>query len=137
MIGPLLVAAGCGLLVLALLHVAFPRRFGWQQDLAQVTLLNRQLFYVHTLFIAVTVAIFGGLSILIGWTWDGTGTPLTVAVLGAFALFWSIRLAVQLFVFDRRLWKGDRFNTAIHVLFTAVWTGLTLLYAVAAWMAWR
>jgi len=129
-------AAGFGLLLLALLHAFFPKRFAWRTDLAGVSLLNRQIFYVHTLFIAVTVAFFGALSILVAGA-IGSGGPLVAALLGGFSVFWALRLAVQLFVFDRRLWRGHRFETAIHVIFTASWTYLMVLYAWAWWSVVR
>ena len=36
----------------------------------------------------------------------------------------------QLFLFDRRHWRGDRLHTAVHVAFTLLWAYLT---AVSAW----
>ena len=36
--------AGAGLIVLALAHVLFPRRFAWREELPRLSLLNRQIF---------------------------------------------------------------------------------------------
>ena len=36
--------AGTGLVVLALLHAAFPRRFNWSKELPRLSLLNRQIY---------------------------------------------------------------------------------------------
>ena len=125
-------AVGVGLILLAILHAFFPRRFGWRSDLANLTLLNRQIFYVHTLFIAATVAFFGILSI-ISADMLGAGGPLLIALMAGFSLFWLLRLVIQLFVFDRSLWKGQRLNTTIHIVFTILWTYLTSLYG---WICW-
>ena len=124
--------AGAGLLLLALLHALFPRRFNWREGLAGLSLFDRQIFHVHTLFVAVTIGFFGVLSIVAAGEL-GAGGPLLRTLLGGFAAFWLLRLAVQLFVFDRSLWRGHRFNTAMHLLFTALWTYLAVLYGYAFW----
>lgn len=124
----LLRLAGLGQILLALLHVTFPRKFSWRADLAGVSLLNRQIFYVHTLFIAVTVAFFGILSIVAADGLAAGGAVLAVLMAGL-SIFWLLRLAVQLFFFDARLWRGQPFNTFIHLLFTLVWTALATVYA--------
>ncbi|HRX84807.1 MAG TPA: hypothetical protein P5572_07300, partial [Phycisphaerae bacterium] len=53
-------------------------------------------------------------------------------VLIGLAVFWMVRLIVQLFVYDRRLWLGDRFNTTMHVMFTCLWSYLLFTYVNAA-----
>ena len=129
-------AAGVILVGLALGHAWFPRRFRWKEGLAGLALLDRQLMHVHTLFIAVTVGFFGVLSFLLaGAVEDGDRGGLAFALLAGFAAFWGLRLAVQLLVFDRRLWRGHRGRTAIHLLLALLWSCLTALYAAAAWTA--
>ena len=44
---------GLLLILLGLSHAFFNLYFGWQQELASVSLLTRQIFFVHTFFIAV------------------------------------------------------------------------------------
>lgn len=122
--------AGVGLLLLAAMHAGFPRRFGWASDLPRLSLLNRQIFAVHTLFIAVTVAFFGALSLVLAGRLDRPD-PLSRTLLAGFCLFWTLRLAVQIFVFDARLWRGHRFETAMHLAFTCLWAYLAVLYGVA------
>lgn len=120
--------AGSLLLLLAALHFFMPARFHWKEELARLSLLNRQIFWVHTFFVALVLAMMGALSAF--------GAPallqrsaLSRFVLAGFALFWLLRLGFQWFVYDRALWRGQRFNTAVHVLFTALWTYLTAVYA--------
>ena len=45
--------AGFILIMLALVHVIFPRYFDWKNDLSTLSLINRQMMYVHTFFIAL------------------------------------------------------------------------------------
>jgi len=124
--------AGVLLLVLAAAHGAFGKRFNWEQDLAKLSLLNRQIFYVHCVFIVLVLAMFGALSLF------GTGalltpSPLARAVLAGLVIFWTARLYVQFFVYDRRLWKGNVFNTRMHLLFSLLWTYYVAVYANALW----
>jgi hypothetical protein len=122
--------AGALLLLLAAMHPFIARHFGWRQELAQVSLFTRQVFFVHALFIALTVAMFGTLSLVYA-SHLLTPHPLATAVLAGMTLFWSVRLFAQWFIYDRRLWQGHRFNTVMHFLFTAFWCYLTAVYGIA------
>jgi hypothetical protein len=122
--------AGLGLILLAFAHLAFPRRFQWREELARLSPLNRQMFQVHVFFIALVLVLFGGLSLFLTEALLLPG-PLSRAVVGSFVLFWALRLYVQLFVYDRALWRGHRFNTVVHVCFTAFWAYLVGVYATA------
>lgn len=120
--------AGALQIALAAAHVFFPTRFHWKEELPRLSLLNRQMFVVHTIFICLVVLLMGALSffaphILL------QPTALSRLVLAGFAAFWGLRLAIQLFVYDSRLWRRQAFNTLVHVLFTAMWMYLTAVYA--------
>jgi hypothetical protein len=125
--------AGGALIALALLHAAFPRRFNWKEETARLSPLNRQIFLVHTFFIAVTLVFFGLVSFVIAASLSAP-TGVSRAVLAGFAVFWALRLVTQLFVYDARLWRGDRFNTAVHLVFAAFWTYLVSVYGIALWL---
>ncbi len=119
--------AGALQILLALLHLAFPRRFQWKEELARLSPLNRQIFMVHTFFICVVLVLFGALSLLAPETLLEP-TRLARLVLGGIATFWGLRLLCQWFVYDASLWRGQRFNTVMHVLFTLLWLYLTVVY---------
>jgi hypothetical protein len=119
---------GVLLVMLALIHFFFPRYFYWKQELAGLSLMNRQMMYVHLFFIAFVVFLNGVLCL--------TSTEeLLTTVLGkrislGIGLFWAARLYIQFFGYSSRLWKGKAFETAIHILFTALWayfSGIFLL----------
>jgi hypothetical protein len=40
-------------------------------------------------------------------------------------IFWIIRLVIQFFGYSSQLWKGKRFETAVHILFSILWTYLS------------
>ena len=40
---------------------------------------------------------------------------------------------MQWFVYDRELWVGKRFETAMHFLFSGLWVFLTATFTTALW----
>lgn len=127
--------AGALQMLLAVLHLGFPRRFRWREELAQLSLLNRQIFHVHTFFVCFVLMLFGALS---AFAADSLLEPTRLArcVLGGIAAFWAVRLWCQLFVYDASLWRGKRFETAMHVLFSLLWIYLAAVYGVAFAQVW-
>ena len=125
--------AGALLLLLATAHVFFPKELGWKEDLAKLTLLNRQIFLVHVGFIMLILVLFGVLAL--GFAADLVApSRLAAAVLGGLTLFWGLRLITQQFIYDRALWRGNRRNTILHILASLLWLYLT---AVFGWGWWR
>jgi hypothetical protein len=125
--------AGALLLLLAAAHVFFPKELGWKEDLAKLTLLNRQIFLVHAGFIMLILVLFGVLAL--GFAKELVApSRLAAAVLGGLTLFWGLRLITQQFIYDRSLWRGNRRNTALHILASLLWLYLT---AVFGWGWWR
>ena len=105
---------GTILLLLALAHFSFAERFHWAEELPRLSLINRQIFLVHTFFIAMVVTMMGILSLVFPELLVDR-SPLARLVLAGLAIFWGTRLVFQWFVYDRALWRGDRFNTAIRM----------------------
>lgn len=125
--------AGCLLLALAGMHAGFPWYFRWHDELGRLSLINRQMFGVHVGSIALTVALFGLLMAL--WPAELLApTPLAGAVLAGMTVFWLVRLCVQFFVYDRRLWRGRNFETAVHLLFSSLWLYLVGVLLAAIWL---
>ena len=50
---------GVLLVLLGLSHAFFNWYFGWEQELAAVSLLTRRIFFVHTFFIGLGVVLAG------------------------------------------------------------------------------
>jgi hypothetical protein len=121
---------GALLVLLALAHVFFNRYFGWARELAPVSLLTRQVFFVHTFFIALTVAMGGALSLFFARDLIQAGT-LSRVLLAGMAAFWLCRLLVQIFAYDSALWRGNRFRTIMHGVFLALWCYVTATYSLA------
>ena len=118
------------LLGLALLHSVFPRYFRWREELAGLSLMNRQMMGIHTFFIALTVGGMGLLCLAAGE--DLAATPLGKKLALGLALFWAVRLGIQFWGYSPELWRGKRFETVVHVAFTVLWSYLVAVFALAA-----
>jgi hypothetical protein len=125
--------AGTLLILLAAAHLFFPKELGWKEDLAKLTLLNRQIFLVHVSFIVLILLLFGTLALVFAADLVAP-SRLAKAVLGGLTLFWGLRLVTQQFVYDRSLWIGNRRNTVLHILASLLWCYLTVVFG---WGWWR
>ena len=117
---------GALLIILSLIHIAFPKYFNWSKELSALSLINRQMIFVHTFFIALVLFLMGVLCIT-------SSAEIVETVLGrriAFGLgtFWLIRLFIQFFGYSPKLWKGKIFETTIHIVFSAFWAYLTIVF---------
>jgi hypothetical protein len=114
---------GALLIVLALLHAGFARYFDWRREFAIVSLINRQMMYVHTFFIAFAVLLMGVLCLTSAAELVGTALGRRVAL--GMGVFWLARLLIQFFGYSATLWRGKRFETSIHILFALLWAYLS------------
>lgn len=122
--------AGVLLILLAVLHIGFPRYFRWKGEFLAVSLINRQMVYFHMFFLALTVLLMGTLCLVAAN--DLLNTHLGHMIDLGFALFWMIRLLVQFFGYSSEHWRGKRFETVVYVLFSALWTFLTIVFLLAS-----
>ena len=117
---------GILLMSLALVHVIFPRYFHWKEELKDLSLMNRQMMKVHTFFVALTVFLMGLLCAT--YTDDLIGTHLGKIISLGLAILWFCRLVVQFFGYSAELWKGKTFETLVHVVFSLLWTYLSVVF---------
>lgn len=113
-------------ILLSIVHIIFPKYFRWKEDLKQISLINRELMYVHTFFIAVTVFLMGLLCITASE--DMIVTELGKKLSFGFGVFWFLRLLIQFFGYSSELWKGKIFETVVHILFSIFWIYTTVLF---------
>ena len=124
------------LLLLGVSHSFFNRYFGWTHELQRVSLLTRQIFYVHTFFIGLAVALAGAGSLLYADALVHPGT-LNRAILAGLLTFWLCRLLAQFVAYDSAIWRGNRFRTATHVAFSVLWCYVTATYGIALMKVWN
>lgn len=118
------------MLGIAALSVYVPRRFGWGAEIQRLTLLTRQVFVVHAAFVSVAVLLLGLLFALYARALTEPG-PLPRAILAGMLLMWGPRLLAQWFYYDARLWRGNRLHTAMHVLFSGIYTYFVAVFTIA------
>jgi len=126
---------GVLLMVLGLSHFFFDRYFGWRRELASVSLFTREVFFVHTFFIGLGVTMAGAGSFLYASALL-LPSALSRAILAGMAVFWLCRLLAQWFVYDAALWRGDRFRTWMHGVFSVLWIYVTATYGGALVRVW-
>lgn len=91
--------AGLLHLGLILAGAAMPRVVGLRAHVATLPEFVRRLFWVYYGFIGLCLVSFGALSFFFADEL-GSGTPLARSVCLFLCGFWSLRLAVAIFVFD-------------------------------------
>jgi len=117
---------GVLLISLALMHVIFPKYFNWIDELRTVSLMNRQLMYIHTFFIALVLLLMGLLCLTSSTEIIETDLGHRLAL--GFGIFWSIRLFIQFWGYSPELWKGKRFESLVHIIFSLLWLYLSVVF---------
>jgi hypothetical protein len=113
-------------ILLAILHVFFPKYFNWENELSSLSLMNRQMIRVHLFFIGFGLFLVGLLCLTSS---DGLlNTSFGRRVSLGLGIFWAVRLYVQFFVYSRNLWKGKTFETVVHILLSLFWTYISLVF---------
>jgi len=121
-----------GVLVgLALLHGIFPKYFRWKEELARLSLINRQMMQVHSFFLALALFLAGLLCLRSAHLL--VSTPLGRELCLGLGVFWTARLLVQFFGYSRENWRGKGFETAVHLLFIVLWSYFSTVFLLAAW----
>lgn len=117
---------GTALILLSLVHTVFPRYLQWDKELAQLSLINRQIMKVHTFFIALGVLLMGVLCVTSASELIETNLGRNISL--GLGFFWSCRLAIQLFGYSSKLWRGKTFETVVHIFFTGFWIYLSVVF---------
>ena len=117
---------GILLIILALVHIVFPKYFNWEKELSSLSLINRQMITIHTFFIALTIFLMGLLCLTSSN--DLIETNLGKKISLGLGIFWVIRLIIQFFGYSSKLWKGKTFETTVHILFICLWTYLSFIF---------
>lgn len=115
---------------LVALNLFVPRHLGWSEELRRVSLVNRQIFEVHAMFLVLILAMFAGLLLSSS---DALVEPsrLSRLILGGLTLFWGLRMLAQWFYYSPATWRGNRLRTVVHYAFSAAWVYVTAVFAAA------
>lgn len=113
-------------MVLSFIHLFFPMYFNWKEELKPLSLINRQMMIVHTFFIALVVFLMGLLCLTSTHELLGTKFGKTISL--GLGVFWAIRLFIQFFGYSVDLWRGKIYETVMHILFSLLWTYLSVVF---------
>jgi hypothetical protein len=113
-------------ILLAFLHIFFPKYFNWKEELGSLSLINRQMMYVHMFFIAFGVFLLGFLCLISPEALLATAFGKRISL--GLGIFWAARLYVQLFVYSPKLWKGRAVETMVHLLFCLFWAYVSTIF---------
>ena len=124
---------GAMIALLVLVNLVVPRRFHWREEMARLSLLNRQIFQVHAVFLVLILAM---MSALLLTSADALLVPgrLSRALLTGLVLFWGLRMAMQWWFYSPETWRGNSFNTLMHIVFSTMWIYMTAVFGMARWL---
>jgi len=125
---PWIWAAGAVHLAIVAANFALPRRLRVQENAARLSPLLRQVLYVHWLYIVIVLLLFASLSFLFAADLAG-GSPLGRFLSAAIALFWLLRIALQLFYYDR---EARRQSRLLDLLYLGALIFLSAVFGAAA-----
>ena len=117
---------GSSLILLGLVHAIFPRQFNWKQELSSLSIVNKEMMYVHTFFIAFTLFLFGLLCLTSSV--DLVSTIFGKRISLGLGIFFFLRLLVQFLGYSSKTWRGKTFETTVHVLFSIFWAYVTAVF---------
>lgn len=121
-----LIIVGIIFILLAFIHIVFPKYFEWEKEFKSLSLANRQIMKIHTVFIALTVFLMGLLCLTSAN--DLMETSLGKKIILGLAIFWTTRLVFQFFGYSSKLWKGKIFETSVHIIFSFLWIYISFVF---------
>jgi len=126
-------AGGVVMAALAVVNLFVPSRFHWKEEMSRLSLVNRQIFQVHSVFLVLTLGLFSALLLTCARALVEP-TRLSRAVLVGLTNFWGLRMVMQWCFYSSALWRGHRFNSVVHYVFSVIWIYLTSVFVAALWM---
>jgi hypothetical protein len=108
-----------------------PRVLDWRRNLRGLHPFLRRLFWVYGVFIVMVIVAFATLTFLHAGAM-AAGEPVARSLCVFIALFWSVRLFVQFFVFDARPFLTNWFYTIGYHGLGVIFSALVLIYSLAA-----
>ncbi|MGA7791940.1 MAG: hypothetical protein WCA19_02800 [Candidatus Acidiferrales bacterium] len=125
---PWLWAGGAVQLVIIAANFILPEKLSCRDNLARVSPMIRTVFVVHWVYIVLVLGIFTSLSFWFAPELAGAsrlGRYLSAVI----AVFWLLRVPIQLFFYDPEIRKQNRIG---DVVFLLAFSYLGVVFAVAA-----
>ena len=117
-------------LPVTVLNLFLVRIMKWEEEVARMPQLVREVFHVHAWFITITLVIFGVVTIrFVGELAAGTN-DLGRWLVAGIGIFWLIRWLMQFFYYDSSHWRGKRAETIVHIVLIFLYGFLAGVYLV-------
>lgn len=125
---PGLWAAGAVQLVILAANFLLPKKLRCRENLSRVSPMIRSVFVVHWAYIVLVLGIFSALSFWFAPELAGA-SPLGRFLSATIAVFWLLRVPIQLFAYDPELRRQNRLG---DIIFLAAFSYLGIVFGVAA-----
>jgi hypothetical protein len=126
----LILLAGAGQLFVLIASALVPFQLKWKTELAVLSRLHRQMYWVYGGYVVLAIAAFGLISLFNARELAGGGR-LARWVCGYNAVFWGVRLGLQ-WIFDVKEHLSNWWLRLGYYTLTILFAGFTLLYGFAA-----
>ncbi|MGB2889960.1 MAG: hypothetical protein WBC04_19870 [Candidatus Acidiferrales bacterium] len=95
-------------------NFVLPKKLRCRENLASVSPIIREIFVVHWVYIVFVLGIFASLCFWFAPELAGA-SPLGRFLAAVMAVFWLLRLPVQLFFYDRETRRQNRLADAVFI----------------------
>ena len=126
----LIFLAGAAQLCVLIASALVPLRLKWKTELAVLSRLHRQMYWVYGAYVVLAIVAFGLIS-LFNSSELASGSGLARSVCGYITVFWGIRLSLQ-FVLDVKAHLSTWWLRLGYYFLTILFLSFTLLYGFAA-----
>ena len=124
--------AAAAQLAVAVLNLFLVRIMKWEESVARMPQLVREVFHVHAWFITITLVIFGVVTIRFAGELAAGTNDLGRWLATGIGIFWLIRWLMQFFYYDSSHWRGKRAETIVHIVLIFLYGSLAGVYLLAA-----
>jgi len=120
--------SGAVQLAIGLANLPLASRLQYRKNLAGASAIVREVFYVHAAYIVLVVLGFAALSLLFPAEL-ASGRPLGRFLSAFLAIFWLLRVPIQLFYYPAEIRRQNRLADGI---FTVAFAFLAIIFGLAA-----
>jgi hypothetical protein len=113
---------------IAIMNLFLVRLLHWQEELARMPLLLREVFQVHAWFISVTLTIFAVMTWRFAAQMAGHADPVCAWLAAGIGGFWAIRTVLQITYYSSSHWRGQPGRTLAHIALLFIYGGFASLY---------
>ena len=124
--------AAAAQLAVAVLNLFLVRIMKWEESVARMPQLVREVFHVHAWFITITLVIFGVVTFRFAGELAAGTNDLGRWLAAGIGIFWLIRWLMQFFYYNSSHWRGKRAETIVHIVLIFLYGSLAGVYLLAA-----